>query len=98
MWREVDSSKGFKRIQLTRAKFPLFVALITDLVRPLTEASWYDDEDPMYVVISRGNKSPMHQDIQTGGNVYEDSLDMYGILVGPNSDSDSEFPNLGHPN
>ena len=69
------ASKGFKRIQLTRAKFPLFVALITDLVRPLTEAYWYDDEDPMYVVISRGNKSPMHQDVQTGGNVYQDSLD-----------------------
>ena len=30
----------------------LFVALITDLVSPLAEAYCYDDQHPMYMVIS----------------------------------------------
>ena len=82
-WLDVDSSKGFKRIQLTRAKFPRFVDLIFDLVSPLTEAYYYDDKNPMNVVIGLGNNSPMHQDVKSGGGVYQGSLDKdkIGIFV-----------------
>ena len=75
---EVDPRNGFQRVTGKTLhdhsdQGSKFVKLITDLVRPLAEAYYYDHNDPMHMVIGRGNKRPMHQDIRTGGNVYEDS-------------------------
>lgn len=71
------NSNGFKRIKFG----PLmeanggraFVISILKLLKPLFSGYSVEHHDPLHVIVSKGNKNPLHQDKVTGCRVYNQS-------------------------
>ena len=71
------NSKGFNRIkfkQLMEANGGRsFVISILKLLKPLFSGYSVEYNDPLHVIVSKGNANPWHRDIKTGSKVYNES-------------------------
>ena len=71
------NSKGFKRIKFTALMEAnggrAFVISILKLLKPLFSGYSVEHNDPLHVIVSKGNTNPWHQDRVTGCRVYNQS-------------------------